>query len=449
MEVNQELALLAEVGSETFTGIIVRMEVRHEGVPLGVNHTRGVPIEVFQPESLQHNRSSWLIGASRMGKSSMIAHRVRFFAVRGRGVGLIDPHRTTAFDVLGALGDVDPDRVMFLDFDHHVPVAYNPFVHDDERDYGRLTTEFVHSLKHLFDAAGFHRMAHFLGNAIYASFVLKANLATLPMLFAKSPMSEQLRRRVIAGAKNMAVQRFWVEEYNAHGSEAFAPIMNRLSALLLDDRTLRTFSQHDNRVHIADAMDEGKIVIVAPPASIDAASIVGGMLIAQAKHAAFRRTGTKRAAQHFHLIIDEFHRFVTSAQTLQSIIDEAAKGGLSICLANQETGQIPSDLLKAMHSIPNIFVFGVNLLDAKQLAQLFNGDVSPATLASQTTGQVHARIAQDRVSFDAHPPIVSADPAAVARIIEHSHRRYYATELPCAPTVTRRMPRTINTLSEE
>ena len=211
-----------------------------------------------------------------------------------------------------------------------------------------------------------------------------------------------------------------------------------------DDRTYRTFAQHDNRVDIAGAMDDGKIVIIAPPASIEPAGIVGGLLIAEAKHAAFRRSGTPRAAQHFHFIIDEFHRFITSGKTLQSIIDESGKGGLSVSLANQETGQIPGDLLKAMYSIPNIFVFGVNLLDAKQLAHLFHGQVAPETLAAQTTGEVYARIGQDIVNFRCPPPVAETNPAVAARIIADSRAKYYATQPILRPERLRR-PRIIET----
>jgi len=425
-------------------GLTVPDALRHDGIPLGENHDRGLPMSVVQPDG-QQNKSAWLIGASRKGKSTMLIQRARHLALRGSGVGLIDPHRTTAFALLGALDDVPPERVLFLDFDAEIPVAYNPFSHSSPEDVGRLTTEFVHSMKHLFDAASFHRMAHFLGMGIYASFVLKSNLATLPILFARATLGEQLRRRVIAEAANASVRRFWRDEFPSYSPDAFAPLVNRLSALLLDDRTYRTFAQTENRVDLASAMDEGLVVIIAPPASIEAASIVGGMFVAQAQHAAFRRTGTPRAAHHFHFIIDEFHRFISSANTLQSIIDEASKGGLSVCLAHQETGQVPNELLKALYSMPNIFIFGVNLPDAKMLAHLFNGQVTPETLACQPTGAVHARLGHEIANFTCPPPIPISS-KQVERIIAHNRATYHASTAP-APLV--RGPRIINTIAEE
>ena len=316
-------------------------------------------------------------------------------------------------------------------------------------EYGRLTTEIVHGLKHLFNADGFPRMTHFLNNAIYALMTLKLNLAALPRLFAKTPSGEQLRRTLLPSLKNAAVLRFWQEEFPLHTAESYQPLVNRLSALLLDDRTYRTFAQNQNAIDFDAIIDGDKILIVAPPASVDAASIVGGCIIAQLQHTAFRRVGTPRSQHHFHLIIDEHQRFATSAKTLESTINESAKAGYSLSLANQETGQLPTELLKALYSIPNIFVFGVNMLDAKTLAHLFNGKVLPETLASLPTGHVYARIDTEIVNFQAFPPVTHRDQERAKAIIAYSKEHYYATtnEEPVQRTTRRR--RSIAAFPEE
>lgn len=430
------------INLDLISGLPVPERLTGNGIPLGRNTARGIPIDVVQPLG-QRNRSSWLIGRSRSGKSSALVHRCRFLAEQGHGFCLLDAHRTTAFEVVGALHGIDPAGIIFLDFDAGMPVAYNPVSHPYPEEYGRLTTEYLHSFKHLFGTDSFHRTNHLLGNAIYACLVLPdANLATIPLLFTKTPIGEQLRRRVIASVQNPAVRRFWQDEFPSYRPDAFAPISNRFSAFLLDDQTGRTFTQDQNVVDIAQWMDDGRAVIIAPPQSIEAAGIVGGCLIAQAKQAAFRRTGTPRAHRHFHFIVDEWHRFITSATTIEQILNETGKGGLSVALANQETGQIPSDLLKAVFTVPNTFVFGVGHPDARLLAPLFNGRVTPETLASQETGSVYARIDGDIVNF--HTPTPLQPNAAVAdRIIAHSLATYHAQPKTNVQPHTRRI---INTL---
>ncbi|MDX2154048.1 MAG: hypothetical protein SFV54_25130 [Bryobacteraceae bacterium] len=426
------------VALEYRRGLPVPLRLQQDGVPLGVNERTGRGIAVYQP-LIQQNRSAWYLGRSRMGKSSAIVHRCRYLATRGGGVGLIDPHRVTAFALLGSLGGIPLERAVFLDFDAALPVAYNAFAGVAPQDYGRLTTEYVHSLKHLFEASSYHRMTHILGNCVYALFVLGENLASLPMLLSRTPAGESFRRLVIARAPNLMVQRFWSEEFPSFRSEAFAPIINRLSALLLDDRTLRTFVQPENRVCIPQILADGRVLIVAPPASVDAASIVGGFLIAQLKQAAFARV--EHAGTHFQLVVDEWHRFITSTKSIEQIINETAKAQLSIVLANQETGQLPSELLQAVSTIPNVFVFGVNLHDAKLVAPFFGSQVSSETLAGQRTGEVHARIEDEITSFVSYPPLVP-DQRVAGAIIAASLAAYHVRP---SPRMHQRVARVIDT----
>jgi hypothetical protein len=213
--------------------------------------------------------------------------------------------------------------------------------------------------------------------------------------------------------------------------------------LLLDERTYRIFAQHENKVDLAQAMNERRIVIIKTPTNTSAASLIGGFLIAQARMAALRRSTTARTVS-FHLFIDEVHRFVSSAALLQSIIDETTKYGLGITLAHQETGQVPSDLLKALYSMQNTLVFSVNLPDAKHLAGVFDGRVLPETLASQPVGHVYARFGREIVSYQSPAPLPS-DPALAKGIIAASQQRYFAQRATSTPV--RRAPRSIEDLS--
>jgi hypothetical protein len=428
-------------------GLAVPLALRGPGAPLGQNFREELPVSVFHPLHPE-NKNRLVIGVSRSGKTSAELHRCRFLAHNAFGVGLLDPHRSLAFDLLHALADLDPARIVFLDFDAPTSVvAFNPFDHPDPDDYGRLASDHKEAFKHLFDAGSLHRTLHLLGMAIYGCLTLHANIATLPVLFAKTPEADRLRRTICAKAPSELVRQFFERDWLDFPRDAFGPLTNRLSALLLDDRTRRTFSITENRVNLARIMDEQQILIVAPPASYEAAGIVGGLIVGQALHAAFRRIGTPRAASHFHFAIDEAHRFVASQVALERILHETSKGGLSVGVLCQSTAQFPNSLVHALMSAGNIFAFNVTLQDARLLAPLFNGRVSPETLASQRVGEVHARIGQDLVNFRSPPPFAERHPEAAQRIIAHSHAKYYAAA-PSAepPTVNRRI---IDTFEEE
>ena len=74
--------------------------LRQDGFGLGTNDYTGTDVILCQPDD-QPNRNNWHIGASRKGKSTLLLHRCRHLAFTGQGVGLIDPHQTAAFELLG------------------------------------------------------------------------------------------------------------------------------------------------------------------------------------------------------------------------------------------------------------------------------------------------------------------------------------------------------------
>ena len=272
-------------------GFRVPERLLQDGRPLGFNYSSGRKVLVRLPAS-EHNKSLWLLGRSRYGKSNSMKRQAAYHAERGDGVCFIDPHRLAAFEFLGMLSPKAAERVVFLDFDDEEYVLdYNPFDEGDEESFGRLSVEFVNSFKHLFDAVSFHRMSHLLRMAVYALFVLGKNLSSIPVLFSRSSSGELLRKEVVARANNGEVRRFWREEFYAYPREAFAPVVNRFSELLMDARALRVFSREKNKVRIDRAMDEGKILVVALPSSVDVACVVGGLLLAQLQKAGLARTG--------------------------------------------------------------------------------------------------------------------------------------------------------------
>jgi len=272
-------------------GFRVPARLMQDGRPLGFNYALSRRVLVRLPAS-EHNKSLWLIGRSRYGKSNSMKRQAVYHAERGDGICFIDPHRLAAFEFLGMLSEKAAGRVVLLDFDDEEYVLdFNPFDEDDKTGYGRLSVEFVNSFKHLFDATSFHRMSHLLRMAVYALFVLKKNLSSIPVLFSKGSSGELLRREVAARADNAEVRRFWREEFYTYPKEAFAPIVNRFSELLMDDRALRIFSREKSKVRIDRVMDEGKILVVPLPSSVDVACVVGGLLLAKLQKCGLARTG--------------------------------------------------------------------------------------------------------------------------------------------------------------
>lgn len=424
-------------------GFPVPDRLLHGARRLGVNSARGFDQLVRFPDGSQ-NKCMYHPGSSRSGKTTFMLNQVCELASDGQRVGYVDPHREAAFQLLGLIDPKHAERVVFLDFDdpEHV-VGYNCF-QTSQGEHGRLALEITNSYQHLFDAASYHRMNHFLRLITYGLFELGENLIAIPTLLSRTPQGDALRREIVRRTKNPEAARFWDDEFYTHPPVAFNPILNRTSALFMDDHAARIFSTKENKVSIDRIMTEGQILIVALPASVELSSLIGGMLIAQFQKAAFARTGTADARKPFYLYVDEFHRFSTG-RILESIINECVKGGLHVCLANQETGQLSDEMLKAVLSVPNIFVFRVNLLDARRLAPIFDGKVTVEEILSLGVGEVFARIDNDIVDFKCPPPPGHHDPELAKHIIEESRKRYYTRLAPVAHRQSKTRRREIDT----
>ncbi len=402
-------------------GLEVPTRFQASGRLLGFNYSHAEPTPVRLPDT-ERNRSIYQIGSSRKGKSNSILHQCLELARSGSGLALIDPHRSTAFDLVRALPPEALDRVVWCDFqDPDFVLDYNPF--DAPDSFGRRATEYVHSFKHLFEAGSFHRMGRILGLGVHALFDLKENLATFSRLFAATAEGERLRARVIARSQNPDVQRFFADEVRSLPSEAITPILNRISTLLLDESARRIFERRENKLDIPTILREGRLLVVALPSNIDVANIVGGMLLAQIQKAGLARIG--RDEPDFYVFLDEFHRFLNSAKILESLLNECAKAGLFLCMAHQETGQLSTELFRAALTAPLLMVFGVNYEDARKFVPIFNGRIQVDDLLSLRVGEVCARLDQDIVDFRCPPPPADLSEERARHVIEASRRLYY------------------------
>jgi hypothetical protein len=197
-------------------------------------------------------------------------------------------------------------------------------------------------------------------------------------------------------------------------------------------------------------MDDGMVVIITLPRNPEAADLLGGIILAQLRQAGFDRMGTPMASRHFRFFVDEVHRFVdTSGAALESTINECEKGGLSLSLAHQTTAQLSPELLKGLYGMANIVVLRTNLLDARQLAPVFNGLVPPENLSSLRTGECYARIDGDIVHCQCLPTTAAYDAELAARIIRRSREQFYATnQEPKAGPPPSRRARVIKSLTK-
>jgi len=409
------------VCSDFVKGLPVPNELK-SGRALGTNDYSGKN-EIVHFFDRRENLGTWVLGASRFGKSVFIINALLAF-VKDFGVGFFDPHRVSAKKIIGSLPEDLIERVVYLDFeDTEYTVAYNPFDEINPDNYGRLTLEAVNSLKHLFEAETFHRMNHILRMCVFSLFVLKKNLSSIPVLLSKSGEGNLLRKQVIASTLNDEVKRFWRSDFSSFKPEAFSPLINRLSALFLDQRIARVFSTSKSLVRIDEIMSEGKIFVCALPAIVDLSDTLGGLFMSQFQKCALARTIRDGKHKRFFLFLDEFSRF-SSEKCIDSLVNETVKTGMNLCVANQSIAQLSPKMLSIVLSMPNLLVFNVGSDDAKKMSAEFNKKVSAEELSSLEVGECAVRFGNHITTMKGFPP-TKTDSRVAEKIIAYSRKNYY------------------------
>ena len=402
-------------------------ELTTAGRPLGVNEYGGVKQIVVLPNS-QKNKSIYMIGSTTYGKTWSIICQI--LHLKGRfAVIFIEPH-DAADELMGHLTEEDIERTVYFNpaLEGFVP-DYSAFVTtNDEAAIGRLVVDFASAFESIFEGHTGYRMMHILTKLLYAARVLGLNLGIIPTLLSRNATAKALIGEVMRKTRNVEVKRFFEHEIWTYPDDAFLPIINKISNMFLDEKLALLFSRTKNRMDIPRMIREKKLFIASLPVGILGGSnvgIIGSFLISQVQQAAFAQVSLppEKRSQVF-IFVDEFHRF-PAYKIIASIINECRKYGLHICLAHQETGQIPDSILKSLFSIPNAMCFNVNIDDSKKIASAFGGAITPADITKLGIGEVYAKISNKITSFKTFPPRNDYNEEIKQRIIEHSIKNYY------------------------
>ena len=106
------------------------------------------------------------------------------------------------------------------------------------------------------------KMAYYFSCLFYIySVLLDLSLTHIRLLVSRSKKAKVLRTKVKARIKHPIVQDF-LEELDFIPYEAMTPVTNRLSHLLLDGKSLRLLTLKQNKISIADIMENGKLCLI-------------------------------------------------------------------------------------------------------------------------------------------------------------------------------------------
>jgi len=341
--------------------------------PLGVADTgtgRGVAITV--PDARHHVH---ILGATGVGKSTLLANLILADADAGRGLVVVDPKGDLITDVLSRLPQRCAERVVLFDADaKSAPPCMNP-LDTDRGDADLAVDNLITIFRRIYSRHWGPRTDDVLRVSLLTLFALPgvATLADLPRLL----LEPAFRSRVTARISDPVLQGFW-DSYEAMTdgarTEAIAPLLNKLRAVLLRPFARAAVAAGRSTVDLTDVLDHGGICLARlPKGSLgeETSRLVGSLLVARTWQATTARARIPAPARaDATVILDEAHNFLTLAIPVEDMLAEARGLRLSLVLAHQNLGQLPREMRDGVSAnARNKIIFSASPEDARELAR--------------------------------------------------------------------------------
>ncbi|MBV9467634.1 MAG: TraM recognition domain-containing protein, partial [Abitibacteriaceae bacterium] len=398
------------------------------GVALGIHRFRQQEQSVVWPDRFR-TRHAYLLGATRMGKSTLLLNLIAQDMAAGGGLCIIDPHGDLAQDVLSLIPEERQADAYYVDFsDRDYPVAMGLLESHDEWEQQLLASDVLSILRRLFAASWGDRLEHILRHVLLTLLAQPGHtLRDIRPLLADKAYREQ----VLPVVNDPDLLAFWQSEFPGYSQATFAPIYNKLGLLLSSPLVRNIVAQPKSRLHLSSLIAGRKILIVNLAQSLvgeDNAHFLGALLVSKIQIAAMQSLRHQRGSRTpFTLYVDEFQHFVVSS--FEKILSEAGKAGLSLVMANQFLEQLNEHLQAAiLGNVGTLVSFRVSSDSARALEKEFGGRFAAEDIVDLGRGQAIARIGQARDSvriatFPPPQPAPGTDAQALLNVIVEQTRQ--------------------------
>jgi hypothetical protein len=435
---------LAEVISERIDEI--------PGLTLGYHALGNCAVEVKLTDE-RRARHVYIIGKSGSGKTNLLRTMIFQDLEEGEGLGVIAPEQEMLTEeILPYIPDHRIDDVIYVNpADTECPVSFNPLELDEGEDLDIKVDEVLTIFKRVVGETG-PRMEEILRQALYALTGRPgATLLDIERLLDRG--QPEFRNDVISDCQDEALARFWSEVYPTLPKDAHLPITNRLGRFLRP-KTVRTLlCQPQSSLNFRRAMDEGRILLFNLSDGVlgeQNSQILGQLVISKFQLAVMSRASqAKHARAPFYLYIDEFQTFTgVSATSYEKMLSRARKYNLRLILAHQQTGQIPTGLLREiLGNVSTSICFAVSREDAAKFAKEFiteyDGEVihiPEEDILRLRVGQAYCKIGQHCFLMHTFLADQRPDRARAKFIIERARRNYGRPALLLAPAMSSGRP---------
>jgi DNA helicase HerA-like ATPase len=360
---------------------------------LGINVHQGKEKEVSISSS-QRTRHFHLIGASGVGKSTLILNMVNQDLIHGNAIAVLDPHGDLIDAILSHIPQNRLDDVLIIDpADSDYPIGFNILSAHSEIEKEILSSDLVAVFRRLSTSWG-DQMNSVFANAILAFLESSqgGTLADLRRFLIEKPYRDAFLKTV----NDPNIIYYWQKEYPLLKSSSIGSILTRLDTFLRP-KLIRNMVAQKKGLDFEHLMDSKKIILVKLSQGLIGAEnsyLLGTVIVSKIYQSALsRQTQQQNKRSDFFLYVDEFQNFITPS--MSGILSGARKFHLGLILAHQGMEQIQKyDSELASSIISNVgtrICFRLGDTDAKKFADGFSF-FETDDLQGLNTGQAIVRI---------------------------------------------------------
>lgn len=354
-------------------------QIPNEGLYLGLSNYQGVKRQVFLSNE-DRMRHVYIIGKTGTGKSEMLKDLILQDIREGKGICFMDPHGDAVEDILKLIPPERAEDVIYFNpSDVERPIGMNLLEARTEDEKHFAATSIINLMYKLFDPykTGIvgPRFEHGVRNAMLTVMAEQGNtFVELMRAMTDSKYVQELLPKVT----DPIVRRYWTDQIaqtsDFHKSEVLDYTVSKFGRFVTNKLIRNIIGQSQSSFDFRKIMDEGKILLInLAKGSLgeENSNFLGLLLVPRILMAAMSRSNVPMEERRdFYFYVDEFQNFATP--DFATILSEARKYRLGLCVANQFIGQVEEEVKNAVFgNVGTIVAFRVGVTDANYLQHEF------------------------------------------------------------------------------
>jgi hypothetical protein len=344
-------------------------------------------------------RHCHILGATGVGKSTLMVQMVLENIRSGFGCSVIDPHGDIIDDILSRIPENRKDDVIVFDpSDPHYSIGFNLFQAETDLEKIVLSSDLINAFRENSIAWG-DNMTAVLSQGVN-TFLEHKNSGTLLEL-KRFLLEEDFREEFLEGIDDPTIHYYWTNEYPMV-KKSISPLITRIDTFLRPKIIRRIFAQKTG-VSFSECLNQSKLLLVKLSQGLighENSYLLRTIILSKLNQVAKSRQNIARENRTpYFVYIDECHHFLSEG--ISDILSGARKYGLGLILAHQNLDQIKSkSMLSSILSNPFITLcFRLGYEDARRMSSYFL-DFAEDDLQSLTKGQVIAQIGSKNNDFN-------------------------------------------------